>query len=64
MVIMFATLHSVGQPRAADAVSPLVDAAWILENHNRPSLTVLDIRNKIDGGSEAAYREAPRRYSV
>lgn len=57
LVIMFATLHSVGQPRAAEAIFPLVDAAWIAENHDRPGLAVLDIRNKIDGGSESTYRE-------
>lgn len=57
LAIMFVALHSVGEPRAAEAVAPLVDAAWIAKNHDRSGLTVLDIRNEIDGGSAATYRE-------
>ncbi|MGF1628411.1 MAG: sulfurtransferase [Kiloniellaceae bacterium] len=41
---------------AADAVRPLVDVAWLLENSGRDDLVVLDVRNELGGGSEAVYR--------
>lgn len=56
-LILFTSLYTGGGSHAAEAVSPLVDAAWIARNHDRPDVVVLDIRNRIDGGSEAAYRE-------
>ena len=40
----------------AAAVTPLVDVGWVLENGRDHNVVVLDIRNKIDGGSQAAYR--------
>jgi thiosulfate/3-mercaptopyruvate sulfurtransferase len=41
---------------AADAVRPLVDAAWLLENNGQDDLVVLDVRNELGGGSEAIYK--------
>jgi len=39
----------------ADA-GPVVDVAWLLDNLGRDDLVVLDVRNELSGGSEAAYR--------
>ncbi|MEQ8356510.1 MAG: sulfurtransferase [Kiloniellaceae bacterium] len=41
---------------AAPAPTPLVDVAWLLENGGADDLVVLDVRNELGGGSEAAYR--------
>ncbi len=40
----------------AEPASPLVDVAWLLENGGGDELVVLDVRNELGGGSEAAYR--------
>jgi thiosulfate/3-mercaptopyruvate sulfurtransferase len=42
---------------AQAAVSPLVDAGWLRANASAPGVVVLDIRNKLGGGSEQAYRD-------
>ena len=41
---------------AASAGAALVGAAWLEDRLGAPDLAVLDIRNRIDGGSSAAYR--------
>ena len=41
---------------AGEAVPPLVGVAWLLDNGGRDDLVVLDVRNELSGGSEAAYR--------
>ena len=38
------------------AATPLVDVPWVLENGSEDNVVVLDIRNKIDGGSAEAFR--------
>ncbi len=40
---------------AAAAITPLVDVDWIKENGGRDDVVILDVRNKLDGGSKAAY---------
>ena len=36
---------------SAFSAEPLVDATWVHKNLNNKNVFVLDIRNKIDGGS-------------
>jgi thiosulfate/3-mercaptopyruvate sulfurtransferase len=48
-------LAAVAAP--VQAAEPLVDAAWVDAHKADPNVVVLDIRNKIDGGSADAYRE-------
>jgi thiosulfate/3-mercaptopyruvate sulfurtransferase len=40
---------------SAASAAPLVDAAWLQANLKAPNLVVLDIRNKIDGGSREVF---------
>ncbi len=49
-------LAAAPQAATAEASRPLVNVAWLLDNAERDDLVVLDIRNKLDGGSEAVYR--------
>jgi thiosulfate/3-mercaptopyruvate sulfurtransferase len=53
-----ALLQLAGLPAALaeEAVPPLVDVAWLLDNGGRDDLVVLDVRNELSGGSEAVYR--------
>jgi len=54
-----AALLQVAAPQSAaaeEAVRPLVDVAWLLENNGRDDLVVLDVRNELSNGSEAVYR--------
>jgi len=37
------------------SAAPLVDAAWLQDRLGRPDLVILDIRNKIDGGSREVF---------
>lgn len=46
--VLLALIHSA-------AAQPLVDAEWLAQHLNGDNLVVLDIRNRIDGGSRAAY---------
>lgn len=39
----------------AASSQPLVDAAWVKANSCKPGVVVLDIRSKIDGGSQIEY---------
>lgn len=45
-------------PLRAAEVPPLVDVDWIKANGHRADVVVLDIRNKLGGGSEEAYLKA------
>ncbi|MEO1089958.1 MAG: sulfurtransferase [Pseudomonadota bacterium] len=40
----------------ASAAEPLVSPEWLAENLEQPNLVVLDVRNRIDGGSPAVHR--------
>ncbi len=44
-------------PAWAGEVSPLVDADWLSSNLGAENLVVLDIRNRIDGGSAETFAE-------
>jgi thiosulfate/3-mercaptopyruvate sulfurtransferase len=48
IIVMSAAVQAV--------VTPLVDATWLRANASAPGVVVLDIRNKLGGGSEQAYR--------
>lgn len=45
----------VAAPTEASDVTPLVDVAWIKAQGDRDDVVLLDIRNKIDGGSAEAF---------
>ena len=49
-------LAAAPQAAIAEASLPLVNVPWLLDNAGRDDLVVLDIRNQLDGGSEAVYR--------
>lgn len=51
--VMMATLVAGGGALASE---PLVDAEWLERRLGAPDLAVLDIRNRIDGGSSAVFR--------
>ena len=40
------------------SAEPLVDATWVHKNLNNKNVFVLDIRNKIDGGSYETFKQA------
>lgn len=42
-------------PVFASEVTPLVDVAWVKANADREDVVLLDIRNKIDGGSAETF---------
>jgi len=42
-------------PVLADELSPLVDVDWVKANGDRDDVVLLDIRNKIDGGSAKTF---------
>ena len=41
----------------AAAAPPLVDAAWLRAEGAKPGVVILDVRNKLGGGSAEAYRQ-------
>lgn len=43
---------------AAGASEPLVNKVWLKANLDQENLVILDVRNKIDGGSRALYEKA------
>ena len=47
----------VGAMSAAVAATPLVDTGWLAKNINDDRLVLIDLRNKIDGGSFDTYLE-------
>jgi thiosulfate/3-mercaptopyruvate sulfurtransferase len=56
MKFIFTTvLLAVVQLSVVAQAQPLVDGDWLAARSDDPSLVVLDIRNKIDGGSAAEY---------
>jgi len=52
--VAFATL-ALWVHAATAAVTPLVDVDWVRDNGARAGVVILDIRNKLDGGSREAY---------
>ena len=44
--------------QAAEGVNPLVDTNWVKDHSCQPGVVVLDIRNRVDGGSKADYLQA------
>ena len=54
LIVLVAT---AGRAALAGEVTPLVDAAWLKANAGSPGVVVLDVRNKLGGGSEADYRQ-------
>lgn len=48
----------LGAGAVAQAATPLVDVAWLKENAARDDVVVLDVRNKLSGGTEESYRAA------
>ncbi len=56
-VLLLWTFSSVARAETADDVTPLVDAAWVKAHIGQPGLVFLDVRNKLDGGSEETYRQ-------
>jgi thiosulfate/3-mercaptopyruvate sulfurtransferase len=53
----FALVLLTATATPAQAAEPLVDAVWVDAHKADAGVVVLDIRNKIDGGSAEAYRE-------
>jgi thiosulfate/3-mercaptopyruvate sulfurtransferase len=53
--ILTVALLAVVQLSAVAQAEPLVDGDWLAARSDDPSLVVLDIRNRIDGGSAAEY---------
>jgi thiosulfate/3-mercaptopyruvate sulfurtransferase len=58
LAALFALLQAPAGPvaLAEEAVPPLVDVAWLLQNADRDDLVVLDVRNQLGGGSAEVYR--------
>jgi len=55
-LVFFAGLGAHQGLQAAETPAPLVDAAWLADNLDRPDLVVLDVRNKLGDDSEESYR--------
>jgi len=51
------TVTGVARGEAASGVTPLVDVAWVKAHSEHSAVVLLDIRNKLDGGSEKTYRQ-------
>jgi thiosulfate/3-mercaptopyruvate sulfurtransferase len=47
----------VAGPAAATPATPLVDSAWLRANGAKPEVVILDVRNKLGGGSRAVFRQ-------
>lgn len=54
--VFLVALLALAPAHAASSASPLVDAAWLKAHAEDPGVVVLDVRNKLGGGSEDAYR--------
>ena len=54
-LVSFAAVVVVAGPALASEVEPLVDTAWLAERLDDPNVIVLDIRNRIDGGSAETF---------
>ncbi|MHA1599264.1 MAG: sulfurtransferase, partial [Alphaproteobacteria bacterium] len=57
VVLLLWTVASVARAEAASDVTPLVDVAWVKAHTGQSGTVFLDIRNKLDGGSEKTYRQ-------
>lgn len=51
------TLGLFNQPAQAAAAGPLVDVDWVKANGQHPEVRLLDVRNRIGGGSAAVFAE-------
>lgn len=56
-VLVLWTITGVARGEAASDVTPLVDVAWVKAHIGHSGAVFLDIRNKLDGGSGAMYRQ-------
>ncbi len=56
IVVLFTLL--MNQATYANTAEKLVDAKWLSANLQRSDIVILDIRNKIDGGSRETYLKA------
>ncbi|MEM7084488.1 MAG: sulfurtransferase [Pseudomonadota bacterium] len=54
-VIIAAFVIFLGSPLFAADIKPLVSVDWLKDNAERQDLVILDIRNKIDGGSAESF---------
>jgi thiosulfate/3-mercaptopyruvate sulfurtransferase len=50
-------LFAIAAMSAAMAATPLVDAAWLEKRLGDDEVVLIDLRNKIDGGSYETYLE-------
>ncbi len=57
LLLLGTNLALLSTAPAADDVQPLVDVAWVKSNAARDDVRLLDIRNKIGGGSAAVFAE-------
>jgi thiosulfate/3-mercaptopyruvate sulfurtransferase len=55
---IISTLFFIFFATSVISAEPLVDAAWLNKNLNNKNIFVLDIRNKIDGGSYEVFKKA------
>lgn len=51
-----AGLSADAEAATPEAATPLVDVAWVKAHGAQPGVVILDVRNKLGGGSEEAYR--------
>ena len=56
-LVSAAVALSISVPAFAGGIQPLVDAAWLSSNLDKENLVVLDVRNRIDGGSAETFAE-------
>lgn len=54
-IIVVTFLVFLGSPSVAADIKPLVSVDWLKRNADRQDLVMLDIRNKIDGGSAESF---------
>ena len=55
VVWIFGAVIALSGPISAAELKPLVDVDWIKANADRDDVVLLDIRNKIDGGSAKTF---------
>jgi len=56
-LVAFGAALSISASAFAGGVEPLVDSAWLSSNLDNENLVVLDVRNRIDGGSAETFAE-------
>jgi len=55
LLVTLLCLAASGGAALAASAQPLVDANWVKENGCKPGVVLLDIRSKVDGGSQLDY---------